>query len=399
MAAGTSADAGRQRIAILGIEPRDEGDARSQQRTAALARALTDGLRARAPQAAYDLAPNSQKDLLELKFLSDCVDEAPDCMAAIGRDLGAEVVVYGHVERRKDATYVLSVRSIVVASKRPGELTLDRTVSGPDASEEALRKLAPQIFPATGEPVTPMASDTALVVDTNVAEGTIFVNGVQRGVVTAKKATTIRGLPPGNVLVAITSPGHQKAEMSVDVREGQATRATLSLEPVGVPAAALPPSAPGGESKFERGGGTSRVLFWTSLVATGAGVAAFTITGLQVRSIEKEQDEAIAGFDFAANGSVMHPGDACAEAKADGYSKLTDICDRGRRMATVTNVLIGASAVAAVATALFYWRGYLAPESSPRERTASREHAPDEGVVFGPEIYKHGAGFGASITF
>jgi hypothetical protein len=69
----------------------------------------------------------------------------------------------------------------------------------------------------------------------------------------------------------------------------------------------------------------------------------FTVMGLNVRSIEKEKD--------------------------DGNQDLIDICDRGRNMAAVTNVLIGATAVA---TAIFYWRGDLAEGSQPREALAKR---------------------------
>src|SRR5262249_23544136 len=164
----------------------------------------------------------------------------------------------------------------------------------------------------------------------------------------------------------------------------------VALEPLaGAPL--LPPPSP---EPRERPGKTARVLFWTSLVATGAGVAAFTITGLQVRSIEKEQDQAIAewGDGFKANG-VQQPNDACAEARSDGYKKLIDICDRGSNMATVTNVLIGATAVAAVATAFFYWRGYLATSESDTPRTAKLT------PVVAPTVYRSGAGLSTVIQF
>ena len=138
----------------------------------------------------------------------------------------------------------------------------------------------------------------------------------------------------------------------------------------------IPPAPAQPEPARERPGGTARVLFWTSLVATGAGVAAFTITGLQVRSIEKEQDAAIAewGDTYKANG-VQFPNDACAEARHDSFAKLVDICDRGQNMATVTNVLIGVTAAAAVATAFFYWRGYLATVG---DRAAAQRQAADD---------------------
>jgi hypothetical protein len=107
----------------------------------------------------------------------------------------------------------------------------------------------------------------------------------------------------------------------------------MTLEPL---APAPPPVAPPLEDppQTARGGQAARVLFWTSLVATGAGVAAFTVTGLKVRSIEKEQESAIARFDYMANG-VQFPNDACREAANDGNQDLVDICDRGRNMATL----------------------------------------------------------------
>jgi hypothetical protein len=378
----------RPRIAVLGVEPRDDGDSRSQQRTAALARALTDGLRGRAAQATsgYDLAPGSNKDLMELKLLSDCLDEEAACMSAIGRDLGTDVLLYGRVTRTPSA-YDVTLRSIVVATGRPGDLTLDRTVAAPDATEDAMRKLAPLVFPEEAP-----AHDTALIVETNVAAGRILVNGAERGVVTPKKVTVIRGLPPGPVMLAVESPGHQRAEVSVEIRPGQAARATMRLEPE--VAVAPAPAPPVEDEPGRRGGGAGRVLFWTSLVATGAGVAAFTVTGLKVRSIENEQDDAISRFDYMANG-VQYPNDACREAANDGNQDLVDICDRGRSMATMTNVLIGATAVAAVATAIFYWRGYLAEDARPRERAKRK----DQRLLVGPEIYHGGGGVGAVIQF
>jgi hypothetical protein len=391
---GQPARAQRPRIAVLGVEARDSGDARSQRATAALARALTSELRARATTA-YDPAPGGDKELLEMKLLSDCLDEAPGCLAGIGRDLDADVLLYGHVEKLRDG-YRVWLGSIVVATRKPGVLTLARTVPARDATEEGMRALAPLVFPAA-EDDAPRAHDTALVVETNVGDGKILIDGVPRGVVTSSRSTVIRGLPPGPVQLTVEAPGHRRAVLDVEIREGQTARAAIELEPIGDSRIAVTPPMPLDDGE-RRGGGTARVLFWSSLVATGAGVAAFTITGLKVRSIEKEQDEALTRFNYAANG-VQHPGDACAEARNDGFMELIDICDRGRNMATVTNVLIGATAVAAVATAFFYWRGYLAGDAR-RETTAGRRRPAGIGsVVVSPELYRSGAGLGAVIQF
>jgi hypothetical protein len=54
------------------------------------------------------------------------------------------------------------------------------------------------------------------------------------------------------------------------------------------------------------------------------------------------------------------------------------------------------TAAAAVATAFFYWRGYLAaPETERASRTAKIRPMP----IVAPELYKSGAGLGAVIQF
>ncbi len=394
-----TADAAREKIAVLGVEPRDDGDSRSQQRTAALARALTDAVRKRAVAAGtgYELAAGTQKELLEVKLLNDCIDEAPECMAAIGRDLDADVLLFGNIERRKSGEVAVWLRSLVVATRKAAPHTLVKTIPANEATEEGMRRLAAQLFADSG----PGSSrETMLVVETNVTEGTILVDGVARGTVSGRRGAILRGLPPGEARVSIEAPGYASNGKLVTIRDGgDPARASITLSPLpaGGPVALVPVTAPAPmDDTSSAPGQTARVLFWSSLVATGAGVAAFTITGLQVRSIEKEQDGALANFDYMMNG-VQFPDDACAEAKNDGYAALDDICGRGRRMATITNVLIGVSAAAAVATAIFYWRGYLAPGRSS-EQMASKKKKPPK-LVWSPEFYPNGAGLGAVIQF
>jgi hypothetical protein len=382
--ATVAADAARQRLAVLGIEPRSD-DPHARQRTAVLARALTDELRARALDTGLELAPGSQKDLVELKLLTSCIDEAPACMATIGHQLGADIVIYGHLDKQRSG-YVVSLNRLEVATRTVRALDTPKTVI---ATEDGMRKIAaatltsPAIEAAPGE-------GNRLVVSTSVP-ATVAVNGIARGTTGADQPLAVNDLPAGPATVTVEAPGYRRYEGQVAVAARGRTDLTVRLERAGAaPAPAPEPEAP---VVAERPGKTARVMFWTTLVATGVGVTAFTITGLQVRSIEQEQDSAIAawGDGYKTNG-VQFPNDACAEARNDGYQKLIDVCDRGQRMATVTNVLIGVTAAAAVASAIFYWRGYLA---SGNPEPAAVAHGP----VIAPELYKSGAGVGATIEF
>src|SRR5690606_10567425 len=141
----------------------------------------------------------SEKELLELKLLSDCIDEAPNCMAAIARDLGADLIVFGNIDHRADGTYAIWLRSLVTETKKAGPHTLVVTLAPTEANEATMRDLAAQVCP---DPRA-VARDTTLVVETDAAEGVILVNGISRGTITAGKPTVIRGLPPGPAKVEV----------------------------------------------------------------------------------------------------------------------------------------------------------------------------------------------------
>ena len=379
------ADAARPKIAVLGVESRDEGNAASRQKSAALAKTLTFELRSRAESGGYELAAGGNKDLIELKLLSECMNENATCMIAIARQLGVDVLVYGHLEKRRGA-YSVNLYSVDAATKKVKKLDISG-VSAP--SDEGMRKVAssaPLVAPSADDGTAP--SLATLIVRTNVP-ASVSVNGTPRGATAEGQPLIIGDLAPGPVKLAVEAPGHQRYESSVEVRPDSKTDLSVSLEPAAVaarpvPAPAMPTPAQSNEPP-ERPGKTARVLFWTSLVTTGVGVAAFTITGLQVRSIENEASD-------PANGSFSSCKDARAAAMPN--PKIIDICDRGESMATVTNVLIGATAVAAVATAFFYWRGYMSTSESDSARTAKLMKP-----IVVPEVYKNGAGLSTVLRF
>jgi hypothetical protein len=414
------ATAAKQRIAILGVEPIDS-DKTTQGRTARFAKLLTEGMRNQVTTGAtsYDMALNSQRDLTEVKLVSDCLDESVGCLASIGRDLRADILVFGHIEKKK-GEYLITVTSLVVASKSPGPLNLSRGIPVEDGTDDLMRTVGSELFgpgggpagPGNPPPPLPAPPSATLIVQTNVTTGTVFVNGEAKTTITNGSAT-VKGLPEGPVEVAIESPGFVRVAGKTMLHADQPTHYQVDLQPEAPkpPAsnvASVPlipkPDENKDKEKEAHPNKTARVLFWTSLIATAGGVAAFTVTGLQVKSIEDEETTAIKawGTHYADNG-IQFPNDACAEAKNDGYAPITDICDRGRRMSTITNVLIGATTVTALASAYFLWKGYLSTPDPQKDEPASasgrRPHVVEPTVVIGPEIYSNGGGFGAVIQF
>jgi hypothetical protein len=64
--------------------------------------------------------------------------------------------------------------------------------------------------------------------------------------------------------------------------------------------------------------------------------------------------------------------DACDKAPGlEGTEDVVKACDKGKTWALATNVLIGTTVVGAVATVLFYYKGYVEPRSANEGGSAS----------------------------
>src|SRR4051812_13481909 len=100
LALTTSAAVAKPQIAVLGLEVIDPSGTPTAQDTQ-VAKDLTDGLRGRAKAntGQYQLAPGSDKELIDEKLLNNCDDEKPACMSAIGTQLTAAVLMYGRLQK------------------------------------------------------------------------------------------------------------------------------------------------------------------------------------------------------------------------------------------------------------------------------------------------------------
>ncbi len=362
-------------IAILGLEIIDDGGGVDKDATK-FAADLTNGLRHRAMlgKGAYQLAPNSNKDLLELKLLSDCADEGRKCMAEIGREMNAETLMYGKVEKRDDG-YQVSLKLLNVETGAM-ERTLSDIVPFDDGDADQVKEWARTLY----NRLTGVPDSGSVTVRANANKGTVYIDGEVRTTLSAGSAT-ISGLSEGSHSLAIESKSYVRYEGTVTVTPGESTDVSVQLERSGGPI-----------ETGERPGKTARILFWSSVVATGASVAVFTITGLQVRSL---QDDKQTHFEIIiANGANTdgHPTDSnndftdvCAIADDNlgvtGVQDLIDTCDDGRSKALLTNIFIGTSVVTALAASYFYYKGYVQPKASEERPTVTVTPALGRGMV------------------
>ncbi len=391
-------------IAVLGLEIIDDG-AGIDDATQKFAVGLTEALRRRAMlgKGPYTLAPNSNKDLLELKLLSNCADEGRGCMSDIGKEMKAERLMYGKVERRKDGYQV----SLKLLNTQSG--AMERTLSDIVPFDEADRAGTLDWGRKFYNRLTGMPDTGSVKVSANANKGTVYIDGEVKTTLSAGSAT-ISGIEEGEHTIAIESRGWERYEGSFTVAPGEQTEVSVSLDRKG---GGIVGGKKGGG---KRPGGTSRALFWTSVIATGASVTAFTVTGLQVRSLEDDKQTQFEQLVAAGGNTSGAPTDSnsdftdvCAiantnldNANADVAriaGDLRDTCDKGRSRATLTNVFIGTSVATALAASYFYYKGYIEPGKSGKERQARGRKAKKSRVVVAPTVGPNVVGAGLEIQF
>ncbi len=107
---GSAAAERKAKIAVLGIEVVGTVDIE----TTRLALNLTESLRQHARSTvSLVIAPNSDKELIDEKLASSCETEAMACMVTIAKKLGANLMLFGRLEKR-DRGYQVSLKLLDV---------------------------------------------------------------------------------------------------------------------------------------------------------------------------------------------------------------------------------------------------------------------------------------------
>jgi hypothetical protein len=102
--------------------------------------AITDALRQRvAATKGYQLLQG--KDLVEVKLVFACPDEAPGCMSQAGKTLGADKLIFGNV-KRAGSDYQVTLKLLDVSRAVVESFTAE-TVPRKHADASGLRSLAP----------------------------------------------------------------------------------------------------------------------------------------------------------------------------------------------------------------------------------------------------------------
>jgi hypothetical protein len=401
------------KLAVLGLEVVDQGSGSIDGKSSAFAKALTKELRAQAGRSKQvELAAGANKDLLELKLLSDCSDEGRRCMAQIGKELGADLLLYGKVEKQQDG-FQVSLKLLETASAKMNKTTSDLVPYG-EAKGAGVVSWAGTLYARlTGAPEL-----GALAIKVNNAEtGKVFVDGEQAGELEGSTAR-ITGLTEGVHRITILSDGKARYDQEVTITSGRDEKLNVSLE-VEESIAAVGEDEIEGDAGGGRGGW--RKAFWitTGVTVVGTGLWLYEahqysgIGGLTGKGPLKERQ-----LDAAADARMLLPADderfgaesdACADAAAlddedsalgTAAARVTRACDKGKRAAKLTMFMGLATGLSAVAAAYFYYRGYVGAEAAASERHGSRRRTPRAPTVtLTPAIGPTSVGAGLAIEF
>jgi hypothetical protein len=227
--------AGKPPIAILGLEVFDNGSGIDPETTKA-AKEVTGALRdrAKAGTGPYVLVPGGEKELIDEKLLNNCDSEAPVCMAAIGVARGAEVLMYGKIEKwaqNGQTVYRVSLKVLNVGRKQVLSSTQETMPLTDAAAGKALVHAKNWYAKLAG-----VTSGGTVVVKANIDRGTVIIDDDVKGNL-ASGTLTVPGIAEGRHTLAIEAKDFQRYETVVTVRTGETLSHTATLIdlPKGVP--------------------------------------------------------------------------------------------------------------------------------------------------------------------
>lgn len=222
LGAGVFFSAGQARaaetnVAVLGIEA-------SEGVPEAVATAATDALRQRMSlTAGYRLVQG--RDLVEVKLVFSCPDEAPACMGQAAKSLGAARLLFGSVKKAGADAYSLTIKLFDGEKEVVESWTTDQFTRA-QASAAGLRGPAQKwIATLTGQSIP-----GNLHVQGGVVGAQVSLDGVGVGVLSAN-GLGLTGVAPGKHEIVVSKPGYQTAKKTVTLASGDSRDVTIEMMP------------------------------------------------------------------------------------------------------------------------------------------------------------------------
>jgi hypothetical protein len=328
----------KPQIAVLGVEVVDKAGNPTPQ-DSQVAQELTKELRARAKTSGpYALDPGGDKELNDEKLLRSCDSEAQACMQLIGKDLAADFLMYGHIEKQNNAYQVTMVLFDVIHK------TKDRNfIDMIPLSESTGPQLVGWARKIYGK-LTGQNDSCIIVVKSNTDAGTILVNGTPKGSITNGVGQVTE--PEGRYKIAVEANKdyHRWEKSDVTCTAGQTTNLPVELEKIELGTATNIDTSVGSNHEIEGTVSQSPDRGPWPYVTIGSGVLTVASLGALIyyrHELYKTQ---------ASGDSFFEPGGKCAKGGgvAPGFTatdSLVEACNDAPHNSTMTAVTFGGTIV------------------------------------------------------
>ena len=353
--------AGKPTVAVLGLEVVDP-TGQIDQATTAVARDLTDALRSRAkmPSNPYAFQPGSEKELIDEKLIKNCDNEAISCMSQIGKDLGADFLIYGKFEKKPDG-YVVTINLLNVSKKKFEKSRSPLTIAhGAAKDPTAIGTAATKAY----NDLVGVVANGTLIVRSNADHGTILLDNDPKG--SLASGTLTLSLPEGPYRLVVEADGFERStETKVTIRSGETItqQVTLVESKVTKKPDELLHTTTGTTSST--GTNIWKPIFVASvIVGLGAGTTAVFF------KIKMDNAADLAGNDPMTKGLKD---DACSDAALNNHADHADFYNACHHRTKLNIALVGTG----VSVALIAISGYLAFGRS----TETRNPPPATGTV------------------
>ena len=377
--------------AVLGFEPL-EGVPE------ALAADITDALRQRvAATKEYQLLQG--KDLVEVKLIFACSDEAPACLSQAGKSLGASKLIFGNV-KKTGGDFMVTLKLLDVSRSVVESFTTD-TVPGGRANATALRQLAPiWLAKLSGR------GNGTITVRANFVGAAVSLDGTRVGI-TGTAPVVISDVSPGKHEVSVEKSGYTTTKQEFTLAAGQSLPLTLDLSPVSVEVPKPPGheahgaqlqggAQPGEAENASNSHQAARAGFWVAVVGTAASAGLAVKYGLDVRDINQQLDQ-YRRFtcSTSSTGLCDSQGNASQALTSAQKSSVSTLTDKGNKDQTLQWVFVGVGGAFAVAGGYLLYKGYLAAEGQGNGGQSASNH----GLRIFPTATASARGIAAEFDF
>jgi hypothetical protein len=389
------ARAAETNVAVLGIEA-SEGVPES------VATAATDALRQRMSlTGGYRLVQG--RDLVEVKLVFSCPDEAPPCMGQASKSLGAARLIFGSVKKVGADSYSLTVKLFDGEKEVVESWTTDQ-FTRPQATAAGLRGPA-QKWIAT---LTGQSLPGTLRIQGGVVGAQVSLDDVGIGVMSAT-GLGISGVAPGKHEISVSKPGYQTVKKTVTIGSGDSRDVTIDMVPeargtTGAEGTALatepaPEQAPISQtpSRTESRIGT-KVAAVVTLVGGLAGIAVGIRYSILISDANKKLDpfrrfDCVPPSKGPPDGCDIH-GNVANPISDDQYAWMQKTKNSADRYQIYQWVGYGTGAALLATSGFLFYRGFVSSSSS-----SSVADARDSAFHLTPMISPTAMGAAAVTTF